>query len=764
MDDIFEQYRKFCKINSKKENGQSLNTLNQYCTDVKFVLNLCKCTPEDMCKDEKSLEHCLNKYEQYVKENNLDEKTLKSYKNDCKIFYKFWQERKNAINYYWVNQGKEYPNNKDYVQAPDDHFKGHKLVQELKPGDKILSYKDSEGGVFRELTAIDNPELFKKDGDSRKWYRVKVKEDLLKIPISRDDIKSLNIDLSKIKKENIPWNRDYKKVKQSRYMISISYDLYKKIKNIQEKNLQKEKNDNGDNNMNKQPKNIILYGPPGTGKTYNTIVKAMEIIGIPQKMSEEYNAEKDIYDELLKKIKNSIKEKQKYENREYEILKKEFDKQLGKQIEFITFHQSYSYEEFVEGIKPVIQKKEGREKAGDVKYKYQDGIFKKICNKDLSFDKIYENFKILHPENSVMHTVAQESEFKILKYNKSGLKIDKNDPSNQIPKSKIQHYYNLNKIKHFDKQDDLRKENTGESDSGKSSYLFAIIKELETIEYTLKTSPYVLIIDEINRGNISKIFGELITLIEEDKRIDGPNELRVTLPYSQQPDFGIPNNLYIIGTMNTSDRSIASVDIALRRRFKFVEMMPEDTIIPKKTDDEKIMLKELFNTLNKRICALLDRDHQIGHSYFKDVKTVSDLKNVWFDCVIPLLNEYFYGDWEKLQAILGKAVPEWENDSTEESHEEVNTTEQVEKNSEDVLEEEIEENIDKEQKGKISFIKKINSIIPKIKRTKHSIFEKDAPGDILDEKFYYEFGKKSEYDEDKFIKALKNAFSLEVNI
>ena len=162
-----------------------------------------------------------------------------------------------------------------------------------------------------------------------------------------------------------------------------------------------------------------------------------------------------------------------------------------------------------------------------------------------------------------------------------------------------------------------------------------------------KGKPYVLIIDEINRGNISKIFGELITLIEEDKR----ENLSVKLPYSQET-FTVPKNLYIIGTMNTSDRSIASIDIALRRRFKFVEMMPNSDLVA----DFECNFKEIFEKLNTKIKILLDRDHQIGHSYFIETKyadaDINILKEIWFSEILPLLNEYFYCDWEKLKFII----------------------------------------------------------------------------------------------------------------
>ncbi len=282
---------------------------------------------------------------------------------------------------------------------------------------------------------------------------------------------------------------------------------------------------------NNQPLNQILYGPPGTGKTYNTIIKAMEIIGT---IKINYDKEHNVLN--------------------YEELQEEFNKlKQSKQIEFITFHQSYSYEEFIEGIKPVINKKDNN---NDIKYEYKKGIFKELC---------------------------------------------------------------------------LR----AEKDKGNN---------------------YVIVIDEINRGNISKIFGELITLIEENKRIGNKHELKLTLPYSKE-SLGIPNNLYIIGTMNTSDRSIASVDIALRRRFKFIEMMPKENLITDISLGNDKTFIDIFKALNEKIIILLDRDHQIGHSYFMSnkVSKLEDLKNVWFNEILPLLNEYFYNDWEKLQALLGEA-------------------------------------------------------------------------------------------------------------
>lgn len=267
------------------------------------------------------------------------------------------------------------------------------------------------------------------------------------------------------------------------------------------------------------PLNQILYGPPGTGKTYHTVIKALEIINNRPFTEQETTKEK--YDnELLP---------------EFNRLKKQG------QIQFLTFHQNYSYEDFMVGIRPDLQN-------GQISYKLYEGPFKQIANR-------------------------------------------------------------------------ARKDSNNN---------------------------YVLIIDEINRGNISKIFGELITLIETDKRAGNKHALSAPLLY-QNEEFSVPNNLYIIGTMNTADKSIALVDIALRRRFVFEEMMPNAALLNKV---EGFDLPGWFTKLNQKITVELDRDHQIGHSYFIGIETIADLQQAFYQCILPLLKEYFYGNPEKLKEII----------------------------------------------------------------------------------------------------------------
>ncbi len=385
--------------------------------------------------------------------------------------------------------------------------------------------------------------------------------------------------------------------------------------------------------MKNTPLNQILYGPPGTGKTYSTIVEAMKIIA-PDCIE--------------------------YENGNicnYSSIKEKFDKaKENHQIEFVTFHQSYSYEEFVEGIKPDLENE-------TLNYKLEDGVFKEICDRaendlytitkdeEIDFDKAYKLFQEKYETGSDLLNL------KNIRYEKNNLVYHFGNQlgDRRINLGKIKEIFNSNKK--YETATEFNKDYKGNNPL--KGYFFNFYKELIKIKNdcnkenqdknNIKQNPpkYVLIIDEINRGNISKIFGELITLIEEDKR----ENLTVTLPYSKEK-FSIPKNLYIIGTMNTSDRSIASIDIALRRRFTFKEMMPNPELVA----DFGCGFKKIFENINKKIKILLDRDHQIGHSYFINTKYANagedTLKEIWFSKIIPLLNEYFYCDWEKLKLVI----------------------------------------------------------------------------------------------------------------
>jgi 5-methylcytosine-specific restriction endonuclease McrBC GTP-binding regulatory subunit McrB len=179
-----------------------------------------------------------------------------------------------------------------------------------------------------------------------------------------------------------------------------------------------------------------------------------------------------------------------------------------------------------------------------------------------------------------------------------------------------------------------------------------VLKEIVKEAVANFPKPYALFIDEINRGNVASIFGELITLIEDDKRLGETNELKAVLPYSRE-EFGVPSNLYIIGTMNTADRSVEALDTALRRRFTFREMRPDRDLVPQPAG-LKVDLKRLFDAINSRIERLLDHDHCIGHAYFMEVKDSNSLRRVFQNKIIPLLREYFYGSPAKVGMVLGE--------------------------------------------------------------------------------------------------------------
>jgi hypothetical protein len=279
------------------------------------------------------------------------------------------------------------------------------------------------------------------------------------------------------------------------------------------------------------PLNLILYGPPGTGKTYA--------------LQERYFGPK-----ALTPLPDYT---------------------------FLTFHQAYGYEDFVEGIRPQVVGVDGAS-VGSLAYRLEDGVFKQAVL--------------------------------------AALRLAKWDGT-------IDAFCGL--------------------DRAKRSAMLSGAK------------PYAVFIDEINRGNVARVFGELITLLEPDKRLGAENELIATLPYSRAR-FGVPSNLHVIGTMNTADRSVEALDAALRRRFEFDELSPQPSLLRFKMEG-KIDLEEMLRTINHRIEKLLDRDHCIGHAYFLGLEkeaTLLGLKRVFRNKVLPLLQEHFFGDWGKIGLVLGE--------------------------------------------------------------------------------------------------------------
>ncbi len=471
---------------------------------------------------------------------------------------------------------------------------------------------------------------------------------------------------SKIKKKILYKLKKEKKDEVEEFIKKFKAEHERDIKDLINEHI-KNMNDDGQNrdcdNSESIKLNQILYGPPGIGKTHETISKAIAII------------DPEFYD----KHKEDTEENRK-------VLKKEYDEyRKAGQIEFVTFHQSYGYEEFVEGIKAETNEQD------EIIYEIKPGVFKKIADtarenfeaseknqsdKTLNFEKLINDFG-----NYVKEQIESGNYIKIGKNNsnyklldvifdnaqenvrsfivgKVGGEKSAQNLSIKIIERDIGKYFN-GTIKNYK---DIKP--TYESKSsyhGNAIYYYELFEHLRKFYeqnpevYTIqiqKLQKYVIIIDEINRGNISKIFGELITLIEPSKRIGADEELRVTLPYSGNA-FGVPKNLYIIGTMNTADRSIALMDTALRRRFEFVEMMPDLDKVAEDEDIDGINVKSILKTINERIEYLYDRDHTIGHSYFMYIKEIKDLDNVMKNKIIPLLQEYFYDDWEKIRLVLG---------------------------------------------------------------------------------------------------------------
>lgn len=427
------------------------------------------------------------------------------------------------------------------------------------------------------------------------------------------------------------------------------------------------------------PKNTILYGPPGTGKTYHSVSHAVSII--------ENKKLEDVVGENRESVKNRFEQ---YRN-------------TGR-IVFTTFHQSMAYEDFIEGIKPV----EPLEDDEFLSYEIQDGLFMRTCveatfnfiRANFEQDKTVEellDFNVLFDKliDRISKTGSEKISTKtgswitatITSQGNISIKHEGRDKPYTVSRERLSKLYEKfpspEEISNIN--DSFRKTIGGSNSTAYWSVLNEIVKLGKTAgkkevivlasadiayedkrkvvknywekkDYSVvaidQSNPYVFIIDEINRGNVAQIFGELITLIEDDKRMGRQETLFAELPYSKHY-FAIPPNLYIVGTMNTADRSVEALDSALRRRFSFIEMVPLPGKLHPTTDG--IDLPKILRSLNNRLLILKDHDHTIGHAWLMGVANLEHLKSVFGNKILPLLKEYFYNDYEKLGLVLGDA-------------------------------------------------------------------------------------------------------------
>ena len=463
-------------------------------------------------------------YEAWKWNNNLDsdlrdfQKSIeKNTPEDLEFYFDYLQELTSNLN---LNEGDD----KVVFSCKGNYLNfniGQRVAWRLDPKNR----RGSKYHIMTDKVINENSEPF--DGGPDHFYHVFNERDEL-TQIKKSSFNASIMELSRTTKSG------YKK-HNNKYFEKAVYD-----KTFRNKYLNIEAMENEENTIDL---NQIFFGPPGTGKTFHTINEAIKI------------ADPEFY-EIHKNDRDQLKDR-------FKLLSLNNDNESVGQIGFTTFHQSFSYEDFIEGIKP------NEPKDGDtfLKYEIKEGVFKKICR--LADDSLNDS--------------------------------------------------------------------------------------------VLTTKNFVLIIDEINRGNVSSVFGELITLIEKDKRAGADEELSVTLPYSKEI-FSVPQNVYIIGTMNTADRSIEALDTALRRRFSFTDMPPKPELIKtvgslKSTNGKlgDINVVKILKTINNRIEKLIDKDHKIGHSYFLNISNKQDLKDTFRDKVIPLLEEYFFGDFGKISLVLGSS-------------------------------------------------------------------------------------------------------------
>ena len=374
-------------------------------------------------------------------------------------------------------------------------------------------------------------------------------------------------------------------------------------------------------NLLRKKHNMILQGAPGTGKTYNTAAIALKALGI-----------------------NDV------DMTDHKAIMKRYDSLLDDQIFFTTFHQSLDYEDFVEGLKPHVQTDADGNSIG-VTYEPEDGIFKRACNavqtdqsKDIveCIDDYLQKIKGYQNKREIPTVTGRSSLYVWWKEGNSTVSSRSTNSASSRGEEYIPSPLNIEKIK-------LQALGKG-CENNWQSYAQAFIEAVKKEYHATTDKPVVLIIDEINRGNVSKIFGELITLLESDKRSNGNHPIKVMLPYTKG-EFGIPSNLYIIGTMNTTDRSTGTLDYALRRRFAFVTLKSQDSVIKKyysdsRNEDLGSVAVALFADIKKfienpkHLCGDMSIDDlMVGHSYFMAESEAELQDKVEFE-ILPLINEY----------------------------------------------------------------------------------------------------------------------------
>ena len=554
----------------------------------------------------------------------------------------------------------------------------------IKKGDKVILWQTgTEAGCYGLATIASDVEADQVEDLEKAYYTVEPPE------IERVNLKiDYNLWSNPITKDILPlsqsFDRFYAGLPGTNY--KATEDQFKEIiQLINQSNVINEPEIayNPMTSLN-HPLNLILYGAPGTGKTYHTINYALSII------------ENRTLAEL------ALEDRQE--------LRMRFDGYMEEGcVQFVTFHPSFTYEDFVEGIKPQTHN-------GQVIYDIEDGVLKQMAIQakrsildvlysmmpvmeiNVDYDGMYTAFisyiqrdefdsfrsrtgkkmQLQKIDRNGNLTVRPENSF--LSYSINKLKLKKifnqfptmehiehteNDISHLLGGVNTRAYWSVLKaLKDFQKiyiQElvDQKEEENAISEENVQAIDIANLSS-KAIDQSKK---FVLIIDEVNRGNIAGIFGDLITLIEEDKREGREEALKLMLPYSKTW-FCLPSNFHLIGTMNTADRSVESLDAALRRRFTFVELQPHPELLTQ-PPISGVDLKKMLTVINKRIAILLDEDHTIGHSYLMKVTNLAELKTVFSNKILPLLEEYFYGDLGKLGLILGKDFIEIEKSSAD---------------------------------------------------------------------------------------------------